>query len=191
MSSRHGHLRCTRSNPQSGRFRHESRAPCPCVVDRWRKMAQRVPLGHTGHSDRDHPTEMRAWVPVRVWHNCDISGVVTYFWRTVNLGSQFSRSTSGPMTVGARFSRRCCDRFALLVAPDHLAERALRRCRGFAIVAANRQARRSKAAQKKWGHVVGLRRASTQLRHRISTHGSPGSGRRWDDEEDPRHDDGR
>ena len=111
-------------------------------------MAQQVPLGHTGHSDRDRPIEMPASAPVLVWHNCDVSGAVTYFWRTVNLGSQFSRSTSGPMTVGARFSRRCCDRFALLVAPDHFPERALRRCRGFAIVAANRQPWLSTAAQK-------------------------------------------
>lgn len=154
-------------------------------------MAQQVPLGHTGHCDQDRPIEMPASAPVLVWHNCDVSDAVTYFWRTVNLGSQFSRSTSGPMTVGARFSRRCCDRFALLVAPDHLPERALRRCRGFAIVAANRQPWLSTAAQKKWGHVVGLRRASTQLRRRKWTHGSPGSGRGWDDEEHPRRDGGR
>lgn len=30
--------------------------------------------------------------------------------------------------------RLFCARFALLVAPDHLPERALRRCRGFAMV---------------------------------------------------------
>lgn len=57
----------------------------------------------------------------------------TYFWRTVNLGSQLSRSTSGPITVGARLILLFCALLALFVAPEYLLERDLRRCRGFAM----------------------------------------------------------